>query len=533
MVFRETILKRGSQEVRTKDSVVGNMARASKAIALMFYKGLGPNGMNILVADEKGDTFYAHDAYAALEAVRNNFSHPVGRLLHEAVKTLDREVGDCGKTFCILLGEAVKYAEILREEGVRQANIIAGYGEAIEKSIDLLEEISVKADRSYTAKIVEMVYSRLPLTANEIHTLTRLTLEALEHVMKSNGHLGSFDIDSIRVKNKLGGDISSSFLVRGLVIDKIWPGHIQMPQHISNPRIALLTAPIEIKKSSLKYEYTVSPRDVFQLKQVMDGVAGIYEETCDRLAGVGASVVLSRKELHDLVLEGLARRGIMSAYRFNDEEIEFLSKATGAKPVHDLKSIGPQDLGDAEAARQVRMGADRWIIIDGCKNSSACTIVLRANSFKALKMYERAVIKCLRVVKSFLSDQRVVAGGGAAEIAIATKLRNWALTIGGQKSLPILKFAQCLEKIPLQLAYNSGKDGIEILSQLRTMHMNGSTFYGVSSKGEVRDMLAMEVFEPIKVKKAMMAMLRETLTQLLRIENVVIAKQIKGNVTTR
>jgi chaperonin GroEL (HSP60 family) len=532
-LFNDAILKSGSQEVKRKDSIIRNIARASKAVALIFYRCLGPNGMNILVVDEKGDTFYAHDAYTVLEAVRNNFSHPVARLLHEAVKTLDREVGDGGKTFCILLGEAMRHAEALREEGVRQANIIAGYNEAISKSIEFLEEIAIRVDRSNVEKIVKVVYSRLPLSTEEINTLTHLTLEAIEHIASGSDSINGFNIDNIKIKNKLGGDITSSFLVKGVVIDKIWPGHIQMPQYISNPRIALLTAPIEIKRSTLKYEYTVYAKDVSQLKEVMDGIAGMYEKACEILYKVGATVVLSRKELSDLVLEGLAKRGIMVAYRFSDDEIEFISKATGARPVHNLEDIQPEDLGSAEAARQVKIGSDRWITIDGCKNSNACTIVLRANSFKALKMYEKAVNKCLRVVKSFISDQRVVAGGGSAEIALATRLKKWATSVSGQKSLAILRFAQVFETIPLQLSYNSGKDGIDLLSRLRSMHMDGSDVYGISSKGEIMNMFDLGVFEPLKVKKLLLSMLRETLIQLLRIDNVIIAKQIKGNVTTR
>ena len=533
MTLRETILKKGTQEVNTRDSIIRNIARASKAVGLMFHNCLGPNGMNILVSDEKGDTFYAHDAHTALEAIRNNFSHPVARLIHEAVKTLDSTVGDGGKTFCIILGEALKHAETLRDEGVRPANIVAGFRDAVDKSIDLLEEISIKADKSQIPKIVQTVYSRLPICEGEKSKLTQLTLDALEYVLKGKDRPDALDIDRIKMKNKLGADISSSFLVKGLVIEKIWPGHINMPQNISNPRIALLTAPIEVKKSTLKYDYTVSPKDVLQLKRFMDGVAEMYDEACELLARVGASVVLSRKELHDIVLEGLAKRGILTAYRFNDEEIEFLSKATGAKPVHNLRSISPGDLGEAETARRVRMGSDRWIIIDGCRNASACTIVLRANSYKALKMYEKAVAKCLRVVKSYLSDPRIVAGGGAAEMALATRLRKWAMVVKDQKSLPILRFAQSLEKIPLQLAYNSGKDGIEIISQLRSRHMSGGFNYGVTANGEVRDMVDAGVLEPLQVKKAMLAMLREILIQLLRIDDVVIARQMKGNVTTR
>lgn len=530
---RETILKKGSQEVKTRDSVIRNIASACKIVGDMFDRCLGPNGMNILVSDEKGDTFYAYDAFTALSAIRNSIAHPVARLIHEAVKSLDGAVGDLGKTFCILLGDAVTYAERLREEeGVKPANIISGYSSSIGFCQEALEMTAVTADDTMIPKIVETVLSGLPITSDERKFLTKLILEAVKHVV-NNSSAHTLDIKSIRVKNKLGADITSSFFVRGLVVDKVWLGHIQMPQIIHQPRIALLTSPIEIKKSTLKYEYTVVGRDVLHLKQVADGVSQLYVDACEKLREVGASVVLCSKELHDLVLEGLARRGIMSAYRFSEEDVEFIAKATGAKPVHDYKNISPEDLGWAESARQIKIGDERWMVIDGCRNSAACTIVLRASSYKSLKMYEKAVLKSLRVISSFMEDPRVVPGGGASEMSMAVKLRRWSVTLDGHKGLAANAFANCLEKIPFRLAVNSGKDGVESVAALRSMHLNGSFGYGIRVDGMVGDMMAAAVVEPLKVKRVMLDILRECLIQLLRIDNVVIAKQIKGNVTTR
>ena len=524
------ILKKGSQEVKTKDSVIRNIATAAKAIGLTFYRGLGPNGMNIFVCDEKGDTFYAHDAYTALQAIRNSMSHPVARLIHEAVKTIDDNVGDGGKIFCILLGEAMKNAEKLREEGVRTANIIAGYSAAIKKSIELLDSLAINVDESKLFHLIQHVVHRLPLSNIERDTITDLVIEAIKYVTADGSE---FDPYFVKVKNKLGGDVSGSFLVKGVVIDKIWPGYIQMPQYVESPKIALLTSPIEIKKTSLKYEYVVSPKDVNGLKNVRDGVSEFYKSAVRHIVSTGAKVVLSRKELHDEVLEGLSREGVISAYRFNDEEILFLSRATGARPVHNHELLTSADLGEADIARQFKIGNERWILIEGCKRGSACTIVLRGNSFKALKMYEKAVTKSLRVARSFLLDRRVLPGGGATELYISQRLKEWAHNLQDQKSLPVLKMADCFEKIPYLLALNTGKDPWELLTRLRSLHFRGYPTYGIDSSGVLDDMVEKGVITPVKVVENILKILDEVLQQLLRVENVVIARQIKGNVTTR
>lgn len=527
----DAVLKKGTEEVRTKDAVTRNIASTGQTIGLMFANCLGPRGADILVSDEKGDTFYGHDALTVLKAIRNSMSHPVARFIHEAVKTIDENVGDGGKRFCILLGNALKTAERLKDEGVRPANIVTGYSEAIRRCLETLDEISVRVDHSYVPRVVDTVLSRLPLIPDERNVLTSLVSETVRHVQGDAG--GTLDIHNIRIKNKLGGDVSSSFLVKGFIVDKMWPGHLQMPRYIEKPKIAILTSPIEMKKSSLKYAYTVVANDFQRLKHVIDDVSRMYVEAARKLYEIGADVVIAQKELHDQVLAELAKLGIMSAYRFEEKDIEFMSRATGAKPVHNVTNIRAEDLGEAQVAKQIKIGGENWMVVDGCKNSCACTIVLRSNSFKSLKMYEKGVEKSLKVVKSFIEDPRVVPGGGATEMALATILRRRPNTLLGQCSSVVQYFADCLEKIPFQLAVNSGKDALETIASLRSMHMNGKHRYGVGMDGGVTDMVAAGVVEPVRVVRTVLSTLRETLVQLIRIDNVVISKQIKGNVGTR
>jgi len=67
------------------------------------------------------------------------------------------------------------------------------------------------------------------------------------------------------------------------------------------------------------------------------------------------------------------------------------------------------------------------------------------------------------------------AGGGATEVELALKLRDYASTVGGREQLAINAFADALEVIPKTLAENAGLDTIDTLVELRSKHEQGMT----------------------------------------------------------
>ncbi len=99
--------------------------------------------------------------------------------------------------------------------------------------------------------------------------------------------------------------------------------------------------------------------------------------------------------------------------------------------------------------------------VKGCKNPKAVTIIIRGGTEHVIDEVERALHDALRVVGVVIEDKMLVAGGGAPEIELALRLREYASTVGGREQLAIEAFAEAMEVIPWALAENAGLDPID------------------------------------------------------------------------
>jgi archaeal chaperonin len=85
-----------------------------------------------------------------------------------------------------------------------------------------------------------------------------------------------------------------------------------------------------------------------------------------------------------------------------------------------------------------------------------------------------------------------------------------------------------MEIIPRTLAENAGLDAINSLVDLRSAHEQGKKTHGLNVyTGKVEDMLAQGVVEPLRVKIQAIGSATEAATMILRIDDVIAAKELK------
>lgn len=68
---------------------------------------------------------------------------------------------------------------------------------------------------------------------------------------------------------------------------------------------------------------------------------------------------------------------------------------------------------------------------------------------------ERSLHDSLCVLKRTLESGRVVAGGGACEVALNVFLTNFGSQLASKEQIPIIEFAEALLVIPKVLAVNA------------------------------------------------------------------------------
>jgi chaperonin GroEL (HSP60 family) len=225
----------------------------------------------------------------------------------------------------------------------------------------------------------------------------------------------------------------------------------------------------------------------------------------------------------------LSRKGVIAIRRAKKSDMEKLAKATGGKIVSSINALSASDLGYAALVEERKVGEDKMTFIEGCKNPKAVTILVRGATQRMTAEAERSIHDALCVVRDLIQEPKIVAGGGAPEMEMASVLRKYAETITGREQLAVRVFAEALESITVTLAENAGLDPIDILVELRTRHEKGETWAGIEVlSGKVQDMSKANIFEPLSVKKQIIKSANEAASMILKIDDVIASGKMKG-----
>jgi archaeal chaperonin len=512
------ILKEGSQRTAGKEAQRSNIM-AAKAVAGAVRTTLGPKGMDKMLVDTLGDVVITNDGVTILKEM--DIEHPAAKMMVEIAKTQDAEVGDGTTTAVVLAGELLKQAEALLDQEIHPTVIAAGYRAAAEKSLEILKTIAVDVsvkDAEFLKKIaVTAMTGKGSGSARE--ELANLAVKAVEAVVDEDG---SVDTDNITVEKKVGGGITDSELVPGMVIDKDRL-HPNMPKKVAGARIALLNAAIEIEKTEVDAKIEITSPD--QLQAFLDQEESMLKGMVDDIMATGANVVFCQKGIDDLAQHFLAKAGIYTVRRVKKSDMEKLARATGGRVVTSIHDLTKNDLGKAGLVEERKIGDEKMTFVEECENPKSVSIILRGGTEHVVDELNRAMEDALRVVGVVVEDKKLVPGGGAPEVELALRLREYAATVGGREQLSIEAFADAMEVIPKTLAENAGLDQIDSLVSLRSQHEKGVKSSGLDmDTGEPVDMLNLGVVEPLRVKTQAINSATEAAVMILRIDDVIASK---------
>ncbi|MEM2465768.1 MAG: thermosome subunit beta [Candidatus Bathyarchaeia archaeon] len=518
------ILKEGSTRSRGREAQHTNIM-AARIIAETVKSSLGPKGMDKMLVDSFGDVTITSDGRTILDEM--DVQHPAAKMMVEVAKTQDNEAGDGTTTAVILAGELLAKAEELISKNIHPTIIIDGYKKAMEKSLEVLEKIAIPIDlnsQEYLRKAA-MTSMASKLVAEHREYLADLAVKAILQVAEKEGDKYKVDVDDVKVEKKPGESVRDTMLINGIVLDKEVV-HSGMPKRVENAKIALLDCPLEIEKTEFDAKINIESPE--QMDAFLRQEEAMLKNMVEKLAAVGANVVLCQKGIDDMAQHFLARKGILAVRRIKKSDMEKLAKATGGKIITNLDDVSPADLGHASLVEERKIGEDKMTFVEGCKNPRAVTILIRGATERVVEEAERSVHDALCVVRDIVEEPKVLAGGGAPELEIAKVLKKYAETLPGREQLAVKSFAEALEAIPATLTENAGLDPIDILSELRAKHEKGETWAGIEvHSGKVQDMREAGVFEPISVKKQVVKSATEAASMILKIDDVIAAGKAK------
>jgi len=519
------ILKEGSQRTRGRDAQSGNIA-AAKAVASAVRTTLGPKGMDKMLVDTIGDVVITNDGVTILKEM--DIEHPAAKMMVEIAKTQDDEVGDGTTTAVVIAGELLKRAEDLLDQDVHPTVIAHGYRMAADKAQAILDEIAVDVrpdDMAMLKKLADTAMTGKGAEAAK-EKLTELVVRAITMVADADG---TVDTEFVKVEKKVGGSIEDSEIVEGMIVDKERV-HPAMPRIVKDAKILLLNAAVEFKKTEVDAEISITSPD--QLQMFLDEEERMIKGIVDKVIASGANVLFCQKGIDDIAQHYLAKAGIFAVRRVKKSDMEKLARATSGAIVSSIDAIAPEELGKAGTVEEKKVSGEAMIFVTGCENPKAVSVIIRGGTEHVVAELDRAIEDALRVVSVAVEDRKFVAGGGAPEIELSLRLRDYAATVGGRAQLAIEAFATALEIIPRTLAENAGLDPIDMLVALRASHEKGGAsgkYMGLDVFNAVSgDMLKAGVVEPLRVKTQAVSSAAEAAVMILRIDDVIAASKSAG-----
>ncbi|KZV90125.1 T-complex protein 1 [Exidia glandulosa HHB12029] len=507
---------------KSKDSRYANIV-AARAISDVVRTSLGPKGMDKMIITAKNEVIITNDGATILRNIQA--FHPAAKMFVDLSAAQDIEAGDGTTSVVVLAGSLLGAAEKMLEKGMHPTIIAESFLKASAKAVEYLTEMSTPiklqdrktleraATTSLNSKIVSQFSTLLAPIA--VSAVTRLLTPTSTNV----------DLRDIRIVKKVGGTIEDTELVEGVVLNQNVVTSGGGPRRMEKAKIALIQFQLSAPKPDM--DNTVVVNDYRQMDKVIKEERAYILEMCKKIKKWGCNVLLIQKSIlrdavNEISLHFLAKLKILVVKDIERDEINFLSKSLGCKPIADVDSFSEDKLGYADLVEETTKAEASIVKIMGVKNPGKTVSVLcMGGSHVVLEECERSLHDALCVVRCLVKKRALIAGGGAPEIHVSRLLSQYAHTLKGMEAYCFQAYADALEVIPSTLAENAGLNPIAIVTELRNRHALGEHNAGINvRKGLVSNILEEEVVQPLLVSTSAVELSTETVSLILKIDEI-------------
>ncbi len=513
------ILGEDSQRMKDRDAQSHNIS-AAKAVAESVRSTLGPKGMDKMLVSSTGSITVTNDGVTILQEM--DIDNPTAEMVVQVAETQEDEAGDGTTTAVSIAGELLKNAEELLEQDIHPTAIIKGFHLASGRAREEIDNVAREVDPEDTELLKQVAETSMTGKGAELEkeTLAELVVSAVQAVtVEADDGERIVDLEYVNTETQTGRSASDSELFNGAVVDKS-PAHDDMPTTVDDADVLLINESIEIEETDADASLQLDSPD--QLQDFLDKEEEQLREKVQAIADSGADVVLCQKGIDDLAEHFLAKEGILAASRVKKSDLSFLREVTEAEIVSDLDSLEPSNLGSANVEYN---DDDELFYIEGTgEESHGVTLLLRGSTDHVVDELERGIGDALEVVAQTVSDGRVLPGGGAVEVEVARRVREYADGVSGREQLAVEAFADALELVPRVLAENAGLDSIDTLVDLRGAHDNGEEAAGLNVfTGDIVDSFEAGVVESAHAKGQAVSSATEAANLVLKIDDIIAA----------
>ncbi|KAJ6012546.1 hypothetical protein N7499_011784 [Penicillium canescens] len=497
---------------------------AAKTVASIVKTSLGPRGLDKILISADGDITVTNDGATILGQME--ITNNVAKLLVELSKSQDEEIGDGTTGVVVLAAAMLEQASDLIDKGIHPIRIADGYDQACEIAVAELDRISdeIPFSKDDTSNLLQVAKTSLgsKIVSKSHDQFAKIAVDAVLSV--ADLERKDVDFELIKVDGKVGGSLEDSLLVQGVIVDKDF-SHPQMPDEVRDAKLAILTCPFEPPKPKTKHKLDIT--SVEEFKKLQDYEKEKFTEMIQKLKDSGANLVICQWGFDDEANHLLLQNELPAVRWVGGPEIELIAIATNGRIVPRFEDLTSDKLGTAGKVREMSFGTTRekMLVIEECANSRAVTVFIRGSNKMIIDEAKRSLHDALCVVRNLVRDNRVVYGGGAAEIACSLAVEDAAVKSPGIEQYAMRAFADALDAVPLALSENSGLSPIETLASIKSRQVKEkNTRLGVDCmQTGTNDMREHFAIDPLIGKRQQLLLATQLCRMVLKINNVIIS----------
>merc|ERR1712188_330543 len=311
-------------------------------------------------------------------------------------------------------------------------------------------------------------------------------------------------------------------LIKGIVIDKDM-SHPQMPKEIRDVKIAILTCPFEPPKPKTKHKLDITSKESYEKLHAHE--QKYFSTMVQQVKDCGANLVICQWGFDDEANHLLLQNKLPAVRWVGGVEIKLIAIATGGRIVPRFQELSAEKLGEAKTVREESFGTtkDRMLVIEDCAKRGAVTIFVRGGTKMMVDEAKRSIHDAVCVARNLVIDNKIVYGGGSAEIACSLSVMDAADKVSSIEQYAMRAFAEALEAPPLALAENSGFSPIETVAAVRSRQVaEGNPHIGIDCMERGTDNMKEQfVFETLIGKIQQFRLATQVVRMILKIDDVI------------
>lgn len=515
--------KEKPQEVRRSNIL------AARAVADAIRTSLGPKGMDKMIKTKTGEIIISNDGATILKHMA--ILHPAARMLVDVSAAQDVEAGDGTTTVAVLTGSFLGAADKLLNKGIHPTLIAESFQRAAQRSTEVLLDMSKKISLNDRETLIKAASTSLSSKIVSQHS-SLLGPLAVDSVLKlTDKDSTNVDLNDIRIIKKVGGTIDETEMVDGVVLRQNVVKAAGGPTHINKAKIGLIQFQLSPPKPDMENNVVVN--DYRQMDKILKEERAYLLNICKRIKKAKCNVLLIQKSIlrdavNDLALHFLAKLNIVVIRDIERDEVDFLAKSLGCRPIADIENFTEDRLGYADSVEEIDSSGSKIVKVSGISSRNVkptVSIVCRGANQLVLDETERSIHDALCVVRCLVKEKALIAGGGAPEIEVSRVLAKESIKLSGVERFVYQEFAEALEIIPTTLAENAGLNSINVVTDLKNRHENGEKNAGVSvRRSGASNTYEEHVLQPTLVSSSAIVLASECVKSILRIDDIAFSR---------